>query len=198
MVMDLDRFKEVNDTLGHHSGDLLLQAAARRIRRAVRDSDRVARLGGDEFAVLLPDTSIETAAQVADRVQHALEERFTVSGASVDIEASIGIALYPEHAQDVATLLQRADLAMYKAKDSHAGQALYSPEPRRGPPEPALAARRAAAGDRARGADPPLPAQGRPQHRPGRPRSRRWCAGSAPSTAWCRRPSSSRWPSTPG
>ena len=128
MVMDLDRFKEVNDTLGHHSGDLLLQAAARRIRRAVRDSDRVARLGGDEFAVLLPDTTVETAVQVADRVQHALQERFTVSGASVDIEASIGIALYPEHAQDVATLLQRADLAMYKAKDSHAGQALYSPD----------------------------------------------------------------------
>ena len=128
MVMDLDRFKEVNDTLGHHAGDLLLQAAARRIRRAVRDSDRVARLGGDEFAVLLPDADAEAAARVAERVQRALQERFTVSGAGVDIEASIGISLHPEHAPDVATLLQRADLAMYKAKESHVGHALYSPE----------------------------------------------------------------------
>jgi diguanylate cyclase (GGDEF)-like protein len=128
MVMDLDRFKEVNDTLGHHAGDLLLQAAARRIRRAVRDSDQVARLGGDEFAVLLPDATVETAAQVADRVQRALQERFTVSGAGVDIAASIGISLHPADASDVATLLQRADLAMYKAKESHAGHALYSPE----------------------------------------------------------------------
>jgi diguanylate cyclase (GGDEF)-like protein len=128
MIMDLDRFKEVNDTLGHHSGDLLLQAAATRIRRAVRDSDVVSRLGGDEFAVVLPGANREAATEVADRVRATLEERFTVSGATVDVEASIGIALYPEHAADVDTLLQRADLAMYKAKETHVGHTFYSEE----------------------------------------------------------------------
>jgi diguanylate cyclase (GGDEF)-like protein len=128
MVMDLDRFKEVNDTLGHHSGDLLLQAAAARVRRAVRASDVVSRLGGDEFAVILPGASRAKAAEVAARVRETLEERFSVSGATVDIEASIGIALYPEHATDVETLLQRADLAMYKAKETHVGHSFYSEE----------------------------------------------------------------------
>ena len=128
MIMDLDRFKEVNDTLGHHSGDLLLQAAAERIRRAVRDSDVVSRLGGDEFAVVLPGASRQAAAEVADRVRTTLEERFSVNGATVDIDASIGIALFPEHAGDVATLLQRADIAMYKAKETHAGHTFYSEE----------------------------------------------------------------------
>jgi diguanylate cyclase (GGDEF)-like protein len=128
MVMDLDRFKEVNDTLGHHSGDLLLQAAAARVQRAVRDTDVVSRLGGDEFAVVLPGASRAKATEVAVRVRETLEERFSVSGATVDIEASIGIALFPEHATDVETLLQRADLAMYKAKETHIGHAFYSEE----------------------------------------------------------------------
>jgi len=128
MIMDLDRFKEVNDTLGHHAGDLLLQAAASRIQRAVRDSDMVSRLGGDEFAVVLPGASAKAAAEVAVRVRETLEERFSVSGATVDIEASIGIALFPQDAADVATLLQRADLAMYKAKETHSGHIFYSEE----------------------------------------------------------------------
>jgi diguanylate cyclase (GGDEF)-like protein len=128
IVMDLDRFKEVNDTLGHHAGDLLLQAAAGRIRRAVRDTDVVSRLGGDEFAVVLPGATRGTALEVAGRVRKTLEERFSVSGATVDIEASIGIGLFPEHATDVATLLQRADIAMYKAKETHGGHAFYSAE----------------------------------------------------------------------
>jgi diguanylate cyclase (GGDEF)-like protein len=128
MVMDLDRFKEVNDTLGHHSGDLLLQAAAARIRRAVRGTDVVSRLGGDEFAVVLPGASRAMAVEVAGRVRQTLEEPFSVSGATVDVEASIGIALFPEHAADVGTLLQRADIAMYKAKETHAGHIFYSRE----------------------------------------------------------------------
>jgi diguanylate cyclase (GGDEF)-like protein len=128
MIMDLDRFKEVNDTLGHHAGDLLLQAAAGRIRRAVRDSDVVARLGGDEFAVALPGASGSAATEIAERVRETLQERFSVSGATVDIESSIGIALFPDHAADVATLLQRADIAMYKAKETHAGHVFYTEE----------------------------------------------------------------------
>jgi diguanylate cyclase (GGDEF)-like protein len=134
MIMDLDRFKEVNDTLGHHAGDLLLQAAASRVRRAVRDSDVVSRLGGDEFAVVLPGASREAAAEVALRVRETLLESFSVSGATVDVEASIGIALFPEHASDVATLLQRADIAMYKAKETHAGHVFYSQELDHGSP----------------------------------------------------------------
>jgi diguanylate cyclase (GGDEF)-like protein len=112
MVIDLDRFKEVNDTLGHHSGDLLLQAAALRIRDAVRERDVVSRLGGDEFAVLLRGACEQTAREVAQRIAAALGERFNLGGATMDIEASIGIALSPEHGTDAEALLQRADLAM--------------------------------------------------------------------------------------
>ena len=128
MVIDLDRFKEVNDTLGHHSGDLLLQAVALRIRDAVRDCDLVSRLGGDEFAVLLRDASDDSAREVAARIGTALGQRFNVEGATMDIEASIGIALYPQHGTDVNVLLQRADLAMYRAKERHDGFGIYTAE----------------------------------------------------------------------
>jgi diguanylate cyclase (GGDEF)-like protein len=128
MVVDLDRFKEVNDTLGHHSGDLLLQAVALRIRDAVRDRDVVSRLGGDEFAVLLRAASEETARDVAQRIGAALGQRFKVDGATMDIEASIGVALYPHHGADVNVLLQRADLAMYRAKERHDGFSVYTAE----------------------------------------------------------------------
>jgi diguanylate cyclase (GGDEF)-like protein len=128
LVMDLDRFKDVNDTLGHHSGDLLLQTASARIRHAVRDSDVLSRLGGDEFAVVLPGTGRMAAEQIAQRVRHALSQRFNVAGATVDIDASIGIALHPEHADGVEALLQRADLAMYRAKEKRSGVTFYSPE----------------------------------------------------------------------
>ena len=128
MVIDLDRFKEVNDTLGHHSGDLLLQAVALRIREAVRDRDVLARLGGDEFVVLLRDASAEVAREVAARIGAALGRRFNVGGATMDIEASIGVALYPPHGADVNVLLQRADLAMYRAKERHDGFSLYTAE----------------------------------------------------------------------
>jgi diguanylate cyclase (GGDEF)-like protein len=128
MVVDLDRFKEVNDTLGHHSGDLLLQAVALRIRDAVRDRDVVSRLGGDEFAVLLRGASEAVSREVAERIGAALGQRFNVDGATMDIEASIGVALYPEHGEDVNVLLQRADLAMYRAKERHDGFSLYTCE----------------------------------------------------------------------
>ena len=126
MILDLDRFKEVNDTLGHHIGDLLLQQVGVRLQTTLREGDTIARLGGDEFAILLPHVAGEAAAaQVARKVVEVLEEPFTLKGWTFDIEASIGIALFPEHGHSVDTLMQRADVAMYLAKESRAGFELY-------------------------------------------------------------------------
>jgi diguanylate cyclase (GGDEF)-like protein len=127
MLIDLDRFKEVNDTLGHHIGDLLLQQIGPRLAGVLRDSDTIARLGGDEFAVLLPEVQNELAAmEIADRMLEALEQHFTLPELLVDIDASIGIALSPEHGADVDTLMQRADVAMYLAKEGKSGYQVYA------------------------------------------------------------------------
>jgi len=129
MLMDLDRFKEVNDTLGHHSGDLLLQQIGPRLRSILRESDTVARLGGDEFAILLPNVLDRPAAvQVADKIKRALDLPFEIQGLKLNIEASIGISFAPDHGRDVDTLIQRADVAMYVAKGSGSGYAIYTPE----------------------------------------------------------------------
>jgi diguanylate cyclase len=128
LLLDLDRFKEVNDTLGHHHGDLLLQQVAERMHGSLRSSDTVARLGGDEFAVLLPQiTGVQEATVVADKLSAAIEAPFTVDGLTLDVDASIGVAVYPNHATDANELLQRADVAMYAAKATHAGYTLYDP-----------------------------------------------------------------------
>jgi diguanylate cyclase (GGDEF)-like protein len=129
MILDLDRFKEVNDTLGHHNGDLLLQEIGARLGSRLRDGDSVARLGGDEFGLLLPTVAEPSAAlAVGEKVREALRQAFALEGVTLDLEASVGIALYPEHGQDVDTLLQRADVAMYLAKEDHTGCELYSAE----------------------------------------------------------------------
>ena len=129
LLIDLDRFKEVNDTLGHHYGDQLLLQVGQRLQAALRQVDTVARLGGDEFAVLLPRiASAEGAVAVARKLQAALEEPFPLDGLTVDVEASIGVALYPEHGNDPEELLQRADIAMYTAKETHAGFVLFDPK----------------------------------------------------------------------
>ena len=127
VLLDLDRFKEVNDTLGHPNGDLLLQEIGGRLRASLRESDTVARLGGDEFGLLLPTvTDEEDALRVAEKVRAELRRPFELQGVRLDLEASVGIALYPKHGNDVDTLLQRADVAMYLAKDDHAGCELYT------------------------------------------------------------------------
>ncbi|HYH27168.1 MAG TPA: EAL domain-containing protein [Actinomycetota bacterium] len=127
LIIDLDRFKEVNDTLGHQVGDMLLQDVGPRLQRLLRGSDTIARLGGDEFAVLLPGVvDAAGAVQVADKMLKALEEPFVIDGLALSIEASIGIALYPEHGDDVVSLMQRGDVAMYMAKEAHTGYELYS------------------------------------------------------------------------
>ena len=117
MLLDLDRFKEINDSLGHHHGDELLRQIGPRIAGVLRSNDTVARLGGDEFAVLLPSApDADTAAEVGDEILRALAEPFHVEGVDLEVEASLGIAAYPEHGDCVDTLIQRADVAMYVAK----------------------------------------------------------------------------------
>jgi diguanylate cyclase (GGDEF)-like protein len=126
-LLDLDRFKEVNDTLGHPVGDRVLQLAAARLESTLRPGDEVARLGGDEFAVLLPNVRDAAAAhEIAQRVRAAIEAPFFVAETQIDLEASIGIALSPAHGTDSEQLLQRADVAMYVAKASHSGVETYA------------------------------------------------------------------------
>ncbi|HUJ80105.1 MAG TPA: PAS domain S-box protein [Nitrospiria bacterium] len=128
LVLDLDRFKEINDTLGHHYGDLLLKEVGPRLRAALRESDTVARLGGDEFAVLLPTADQEGAVMTAQKILQALTRPFTLDELALDVEASIGIALFPDHGLDAETILRRADVAMYMAKQAGSGYALYASE----------------------------------------------------------------------
>lgn len=125
LFIDLNRFKEVNDTLGHASGDLLLRQVSERFRAIVRAGDTVARLGGDEFAMLLPATDEARARSIAERVAQALEEPFVVEGQLLDVGASVGIALFPDHGADAATLLRCADIAMYLAKRTGLDYAVY-------------------------------------------------------------------------
>jgi diguanylate cyclase (GGDEF)-like protein len=126
LLLDLDRFKEVNDTLGHPVGDRLLRVVAHRLTHSVRPGDVVARLGGDEFAVLLPSVKMTRAArEVAARLRAALSEPIRLEGMSFEIEASIGIALYPDDAAGFEVLMQHADVAMYLAKERRSGVERY-------------------------------------------------------------------------
>jgi diguanylate cyclase (GGDEF)-like protein len=124
LLLDLDRFKEVNDTLGHEYGDHLLLQVAERLRGCFRDSDSVARLGGDEFAILLPDSGWEEAVTVTRRIGAALHAPFSMYDFALDIDGSVGIAL-AEPGDDVETLLRHADVAMYEAKGAHQPFARY-------------------------------------------------------------------------
>ena len=129
LLMDLDKFKEVNDTLGHHNGDQVLIAVADRLRDSVRPPDIVARLGGDEFGILLDGILSPTdATALAQRLLEALSAPFSIQDLTLEVGASIGIALFPLHGGDVDTLVQRADVAMYEAKSGYRGCAVYSPE----------------------------------------------------------------------
>jgi diguanylate cyclase (GGDEF)-like protein len=136
MLIDLDHFKEINDTLGHHFGDLLLQEIGPRLSNVLRDVDMMARLGGDEFGIVLPELPDEQVAiRVADRLLEELEQPVTVEGLALDVSGSVGIALFPQQANDAEALLRRADVAMYAAKEHGAGYELYQEEMDRNNPQ---------------------------------------------------------------
>jgi diguanylate cyclase (GGDEF)-like protein len=127
MLIDLDHFKEINDTLGHHFGDLLLQEIGPRLSSVLRENDLMARLGGDEFGIVLPELpSDDVAMRIADRLLEELETPVSVEGLALDVSGSVGIALFPSQANDAEALLRRADVAMYSAKENGGGYELYA------------------------------------------------------------------------
>ena len=126
LLLDLDKFKEVNDSLGHHVGDQLLVRVGARLRQALRPDDMLARLGGDEFAVLLDGADGDHAVVVAGKLAAALAAPFTLEGIALQIRVSIGITLSPDHGADLSSLLRKADIAMYKAKADGSGHRVYS------------------------------------------------------------------------
>jgi diguanylate cyclase (GGDEF)-like protein/PAS domain S-box-containing protein len=129
LLLDLDRFKDINDALGHDRGDTLLQEVTARLRGVLRATDTVARLGGDEFAILATDAKHpDDVVATARKILAALEGPFAIADQMVETGASIGIALYPVHGDDPTTLLRRADVAMYVAKRSGGGHTVYAPE----------------------------------------------------------------------
>ncbi|GAB2611920.1 hypothetical protein Aab01nite_67450 [Paractinoplanes abujensis] len=128
VLVDLDRFKEVNDTLGHHAGDELLAVVAGRLRAGLRPADTLARLGGDEFALILPRSDAATVRELLDALSAALATEVVLDGVPLSIEASFGVALYPEHGHEVGELLRRADAAMYHGKRGSADIVVYAGE----------------------------------------------------------------------
>lgn len=128
LLLDLNHFKDFNDSLGHAAGDELLRRVAARLRASLRKGDILARLGGDEFALILPDVGVDEAVQAAVALNTALEQTVTLDGLHVQTGASIGIALGPNHGRDLGTLLGHADAAMYRAKQGQAGYLVYTPD----------------------------------------------------------------------
>jgi diguanylate cyclase (GGDEF)-like protein len=126
MMVDLDGFKVINDINGHHAGDLLLIEVAKRLRDAVRLSDTVARLGGDEFVVLLPKADITTSSDIAKKITTAMSEPIVIEGKTHFVHASIGMSVYPDHADDAERLLKLADAAMYSTKRTPQRVAVHS------------------------------------------------------------------------
>ncbi|MBV8462667.1 MAG: bifunctional diguanylate cyclase/phosphodiesterase [Acidimicrobiales bacterium] len=128
-ILDLDRFKEVKDTLGHHNGDRLLAAVGSRMAAHLRGTDALARLGGDEFGVVLAD--VGDADEILQRLREVIQHEVTISGFPLSVEASVGYAVAPADADDADDLLQLADVAMYRAKQRHTGVARYDPSQNR-------------------------------------------------------------------
>ena len=128
LLLDADRFKEINDSLGHDVGDRLLVQVSERLRRCLGPNDLIARLGGDEFGILLRDAGENEAVQLADRLRAALSEPLTLRGIALQVGVSVGIALFPEQGEDLKTLLRTRATAMYRAKTSRSGSHVYASE----------------------------------------------------------------------
>jgi len=127
LLLDLDRFKEINDTLGHQLGDRVLQEVSKRLLSCLRQTDFVSRLGGDEFALLLSGVTLSYAKEVAYRIMQSLQEPLKIDSFQLHIDGSIGIALYPLHGEDPDTLIRCADVAMYESKRRSCGYVIYDP-----------------------------------------------------------------------
>jgi len=129
LMLDLDRFKEINDTMGHYNGDRLLKQVAMRLENLTRESDTLARLGGDEFGILLQSLEgVEDIGTVAEKIHNAIRPLFTIDGLEIEIQTSIGAVVFPDHGDDVDILIQRVDIAMYVAKKEGRENVIYSPE----------------------------------------------------------------------
>src|SRR6201991_2624960 len=128
LLLDLDHFKDVNDSLGHAAGDELLRWVAARLSASLREGDILARLGGDEFALLLPRVGTGRAVQAAIELIKAFEQTVVLDGLQVQTDASIGVALAPGHGDDLGNLLRHADIAMYRPKKVHARYFVYTPD----------------------------------------------------------------------
>lgn len=123
MMLDLDNFKEINDTFGHHIGDILLQVVAKKLTDILRKEDTVARFGGDEFVLVLPDQKdVQTALKVARKIINTFRNTVALEGHKIIISSSIGISIYPDHGENVETILKKADRAMYRAKQAGRNQ----------------------------------------------------------------------------
>ena len=207
LYVDLDDFKLVNDSFGHGAGDQLLCEVSRGCRGATRASDVVARQGGDEFLILIADLDVgddqgnvdieDVARRVADQVRTALQTPMVLADTEIYTSASLGISLFPVDAADAESLLKHADIAMYKAKDGGRDRLPAVRRRRERSAGAALDGGPAAAGGGARGADPALPAAGRPGVGRARSGPRRCCAGMTAGAVWSSQTRSSRWPSAP-
>ncbi len=171
LLMDLDRFKEINDSLGHFNGDLVIERVGKRLRTVLREGDQVARLGGDEFAMLLPNVHAkDSVTGAAQRIHDALSEPFSVGGLALNVEASIGSALYPPDVDKAGKLMQAADVAMYAAKKAAQRARVLLARPAPVHARAAGPGRAAEPRDGGQGAGAALPAEGAPGDGHGRGR----------------------------
>ena len=201
LFLDLDHFKNVNDSLGHRVGDALLAQLASRLRAAVREQDTVARMGGDEFVLVLPLTDIAGAAHLATKLMALASAPFHVEQQELTVTPSMGIAMFPTDGDDFDTLCKCADAAMYRAKrDGRNAYRFFTSEMQAQSARALLLENALRRAHGARPAQPALPAPvraGRGRRGAASSAPRRCCAGTTPSWAGCRPPSSSPSPRPP-
>ncbi|MDP3296352.1 MAG: GGDEF domain-containing protein [Thermodesulfovibrionia bacterium] len=126
LMIDVDRFKDINDTLGHHAGDIVLKQVGARLESVIRQADTIARIGGDEFAILLSVPDIEVAKEMTHRLLSTMKQPIIIDGNNLYVKISVGIALYPVHGEDTDALMKRSDVAMYVAKRGQSGFSVYN------------------------------------------------------------------------